>query len=55
MKILIADDEPEILKIVSKWLSRKGHEVLTTSDRAFQNRSENGNQGNQFQPALARQ
>jgi len=32
MKILIVDDEPEILTIVSKWLSRKGHVVLTTSD-----------------------
>ena len=31
MKILIVDDEPEILTIVSKWLSKKGHEVLTTS------------------------
>jgi two-component system alkaline phosphatase synthesis response regulator PhoP len=32
MRILIVDDEPEILTIISKWLSRKGHEVLTTSD-----------------------
>jgi DNA-binding NtrC family response regulator len=32
MKILIVDDEPEILSIVSKWLSKKGHEVLTTTD-----------------------
>src|SRR5438309_1254861 len=32
MKILVVDDEPEILTIVSKWLSKKGHQVLTTSD-----------------------
>jgi DNA-binding NtrC family response regulator len=32
MKILIVDDEPEILTIVSKWLTRSGHQVLTTSD-----------------------
>src|SRR5215813_656138 len=31
MKILVADDEPEILTIVSKWLSRNGHQVLTAS------------------------
>jgi two-component system nitrogen regulation response regulator GlnG len=32
MKILIIDDEPEILTILSKWLTRGGHLVLTTSD-----------------------
>jgi len=32
MKILIVDDEPEILAIVAKWLAKKGHEALTTSD-----------------------
>lgn len=32
MKILVVDDEPEILTIVSKWLSRTGYQVLTTSD-----------------------
>ncbi|HLH29553.1 MAG TPA: response regulator [Terriglobia bacterium] len=32
MKILIVDDEPEILTIVSKWLTRAGHQVLTTTD-----------------------
>ena len=32
MKILVVDDEPEILTIVSKWLSRAGHQTLTTSD-----------------------
>ena len=31
MKILVADDEPEILTIVSKWLSRNGHRVLTAT------------------------
>ncbi|MBI4473531.1 MAG: response regulator [Acidobacteria bacterium] len=32
MKILIVDDEPEILSIVAKWLSQKGHDAVTTSD-----------------------
>ena len=32
MKILVVDDEPEILTIISKWLSPSGHEVLTTTD-----------------------
>ena len=32
MRILVVDDEPEILTIVSKWLSKAGHHVLTTSD-----------------------
>jgi len=32
MKILLVDDEPEILTIVSKWLSRNGHQVLTASN-----------------------
>lgn len=32
MKILVVDDEPEILTIVSKWLSKSGHEVFTTGD-----------------------
>jgi DNA-binding response OmpR family regulator len=32
MKILIVDDEPEILTIVAKWLARSGHQVLTTGD-----------------------
>jgi len=32
MKVLLVDDEPEILTIVSKWLSRNGHRVLTTTD-----------------------
>ena len=32
MRILVVDDEPEILTIVSKWLSKAGHQVLTTSD-----------------------
>ncbi len=32
MKILIVDDEPEILNIVSKWLVRNGHESFIASD-----------------------
>jgi DNA-binding NtrC family response regulator len=32
MKILVVDDEPEILTIVSKWLSKNGHRVLTASN-----------------------
>jgi DNA-binding NtrC family response regulator len=32
MNVLIVDDEPEILTIVSKWLSRNGYHVITTSD-----------------------
>ena len=32
MKILVVDDEPEILTVVSKWLSKSGHNVLTTTD-----------------------
>jgi len=32
MKILAVDDEPEILQVISKWLTRSGHEVLTTGD-----------------------
>lgn len=32
MRILIVDDEPEILAIVSRWLSKSGHEVVATSD-----------------------
>lgn len=32
MKILVVDDEPEILTIVNKWLSKKGHDAVTTSD-----------------------
>jgi two-component system, NtrC family, nitrogen regulation response regulator GlnG len=32
MKILVVDDEPEILTIVSKWLSKSGHRVLTASN-----------------------
>ena len=32
MKILVVDDEPEILTIVSKWLSKAGHQVVTTGD-----------------------
>ena len=32
MKILVVDDEPEILTIVSKWLSGNGHQVLTATD-----------------------
>ena len=32
MRILVIDDEPEILTIVSKWLSKRGHDVRTTSD-----------------------
>jgi two-component system response regulator HydG len=32
MKVLIVDDEPEILTIVSKWLTRRGHQAITSSD-----------------------
>ena len=32
MKILVVDDEPEILTIVSKWLNRMGYQVLTAAD-----------------------
>lgn len=32
MKILVVDDEPEILKVVSQWLSKKGYDVITTGD-----------------------
>jgi DNA-binding response OmpR family regulator len=32
MKVLIVDDEPEVLTIVSKWLTKAGHQVLTTGD-----------------------
>jgi DNA-binding NtrC family response regulator len=32
MKILVVDDEPEILSILSKWLTLAGHRVLTTTD-----------------------
>ena len=38
MRILIVDDEPEILTIVSKWLAVKGHQAFKASDpdRALQ-------------------
>jgi len=32
MKILVVDDEPEILTIVSRWLTKAGHDVQTTGD-----------------------
>jgi two-component system nitrogen regulation response regulator GlnG len=32
MKILIVDDEPEILTIVSKWLTRAGYHAFSTGD-----------------------
>ena len=34
MRILVLDDEPEILTIVSKWLSASGHEPHATTDPA---------------------
>jgi len=30
MRILVLDDEPEILNIISKWLSAAGHQPHTT-------------------------
>jgi DNA-binding response OmpR family regulator len=32
MKVLVVDDEPEILSILSTWLTQNGHRVLTTTD-----------------------
>jgi DNA-binding NtrC family response regulator len=32
MKLLIVDDEPEILSILTTWLVRKGHQAQTTND-----------------------
>jgi len=32
MRILIADDEPEILELYEKWLELKGRQVITTKD-----------------------
>lgn len=32
MKILVVDDEPEILSIVGKWLSKRTHDVVATAD-----------------------
>jgi DNA-binding response OmpR family regulator len=35
MKILIADDEPEILEIMAKKVAREGFEVMTAADGAL--------------------
>ncbi len=32
MRILVLDDEPEILEIVSKWLSARGHQPHATAN-----------------------
>jgi DNA-binding NtrC family response regulator len=34
MRILVLDDEPEILTIISKWLTAAGHRPQTTTDPA---------------------
>jgi DNA-binding NtrC family response regulator len=34
MRILVLDDEPEILNIISKWLSASGHHAHTTTNPA---------------------
>ena len=33
-KILVVDDDPNVLKLVQLYLERDGHEVLTASDGA---------------------
>jgi DNA-binding NtrC family response regulator len=34
MRILVLDDEPEILTIISKWLTAEGHQPDATTDAA---------------------
>ena len=34
LKILVAEDDPHILRVISMWLSRQGHEVIETRNGA---------------------
>ncbi len=34
LKILVAEDDPHILRVISLWLSRQGHEVIETRNGA---------------------